>query len=116
MDNLLKDDYIRRSDEAFKKFQGSTRYLIHRKMVNKEFGMLRKYEGDAALYEFSELVWHEAINSMPAIPNKDAEIARLRDALTNLLKDSQHKGHEDCDSNCPILQARQALAPVKETT
>lgn len=40
--------------------------------------------------------------------------AELVEALRNLLEDTQHAEHEDCDEGpCPVRQARAALAKVK---
>lgn len=39
-----------------------------------------------------------------------AENERLREALKNLLQDTQHAEHEDCeDGPCPVREARAAL-------
>ena len=39
-----------------------------------------------------------------------AERDRLREALKNLLQDTQHAEHEDCeDGPCPVREARAAL-------
>jgi hypothetical protein len=38
----------------------------------------------------------------------------LRDALKNLLQDTQHAEHEDCeDGPCPVREARAALGETK---
>lgn len=45
-----------------------------------------------------------------AIESLIAENAKLRDALKNLLEDTQHAEHEDCeDGPCPVREARAAL-------
>lgn len=45
------------------------------------------------------------------IDSANAENERLRYALKNLLDDTQHKEHEDCESGpCPVREAREALA------
>lgn len=40
----------------------------------------------------------------------EAEVARLREVLQNLLNDTQHAEHPDCDDGpCPVREARAAL-------
>ena len=43
-----------------------------------------------------------------------AERDRLREALKNLLEDTQHAEHEDCeDGPCPVREARASLGETK---
>lgn len=45
------------------------------------------------------------------LAEKDAEIARLREALAGLLNDTQHSEHNCGDPQCPVDAARAALNP-----
>lgn len=53
---------------------------------------------------------HERRLCAEAIEGLIAENAKLREALRNLLEDTQHAEHEDCeDGPCPVREARATL-------
>lgn len=55
--------------------------------------------------------WQSTASSEGWLPPEEVE--KLREALRNLLNDTQHRAHAGCEAGpCPVREAREVLAAI----
>lgn len=81
-------------------------------------GILRGHAGQICSIDSYEVNFDDEDEAIKSIALANARLIAaapdLYEALKNLLEDTQHKEHADCDSGpCPVREARAALAKAE---